>query len=103
MIRSDDRVYYEKMRTRFVEIAEGAAQQAGVQVEIAISGGSTTMNENTTLAGLWMANALAYGVKDDGPDLRQHGRHECLVGRADHPPRPVDRAGRHARALDRIP
>jgi amidohydrolase len=68
MIRSDDRAYYETMRTRFVEIAEGAAKQAGVEVEIAISGGSTTMNENTTLAGLWMANALAYGVADDGPD-----------------------------------
>ena len=68
MIRSDDRAYYKTMKTRFVEIAEGAAKQAGVEVEITISGGSTTMNENTTLAGRWMANALAYGVEDQGPD-----------------------------------
>jgi amidohydrolase len=68
MIRSDDRAYYETMRTRFVEIAEGAAKQAGVAVEIEFSGGSTTMNENTTLGDRWMANALAYGVEDQGPD-----------------------------------
>ena len=68
MIRSDDRAYYETMKTRFVEIAEGAAKQAGVKVEIVFSGGSTTMNESTTLATRWMANALAYGVEDEGPD-----------------------------------
>ena len=68
MIRSDDREYYQTMKARFVEIAEGAAKQAGVRVEIVFSGGSTTMNENSTLATRWMANALAYGVVDEGPD-----------------------------------
>jgi len=68
MIRSDDRAYYETMRTRFVEIAEGAARQAGVSVEIAFTGGATTMNTNDALARRWIANAEAYGVIDQGPD-----------------------------------
>jgi amidohydrolase len=68
MIRSDDRAYYETMRTRFREIAEGAARQAGVSVEVGFFGGSTTMNSNRALADRWVANALAYGVVDEGPD-----------------------------------
>jgi amidohydrolase len=68
MIRSDDRDYYETMRTRFVEIAEGAARQAGVSVEITFTGGATTMNTNDVLARRWVANAEAYGIADEGPD-----------------------------------
>ena len=69
MIRSDDRAYYETMRARFREIAEGAALQAGVSVEVAFFGGATTMNSNQTLAARWVDNAQAYGVVDQGPDL----------------------------------
>ncbi len=68
MIRSDDRAYYETMRARFREIAEGAALQAGVSVEIGFFGGATTMNSNRVLDDRWAANALAYGVVDQGPD-----------------------------------
>jgi len=68
MIRSDDRDYYEGMRARFVEIAEGAARQAGVEVRIEFSGGATTMRNNPVLAARWVANATAYGRPDGGPD-----------------------------------
>jgi amidohydrolase len=68
MIRSDDRAYYETMKARFVEIAEGAARQAGVEVRIEFSGGATTMRNNAVLAERWVANATAYGRPDEGPD-----------------------------------
>lgn len=68
MIRSDDRDYYEQMKARFVEIAEGAARQAGVEVLVEFSGGATTMRNNGVLAERWVANATAYGRPDEGPD-----------------------------------
>ncbi len=68
MIRSDDHDYYEQMKARFVEIAEGAARQAGVEVQIEFSGGATTMRNNSVLAARWVANAAAYGRLDAGPD-----------------------------------
>ena len=68
MIRSFDRHYFEQMRSRFRDIAEGAAKSAGVEVDVVFSGGSRTMNHNRTIGARWVANAEAYGIADQGVD-----------------------------------
>lgn len=68
MLRSDDRDYYESMKTRFREIAEGAALATATTVEVAFSGGATTMNNNRVLADRFRANMAAYGIEDMGDD-----------------------------------
>ncbi|MBP1704639.1 MAG: family peptidase [Chloroflexi bacterium] len=68
MIRSADQAHYAVMRERFRALAEAAAMAADCGVEVIFSGGSMTMNTNPTLAALWVANATAHGVVEQGPD-----------------------------------
>jgi metal-dependent amidase/aminoacylase/carboxypeptidase family protein len=68
MLRSPVQADYERMRTRFRELVEGAALATETTAEVTFSGGATTMKQNTTLEGRWVANAAAYGIADQGPD-----------------------------------
>ena len=68
MLRSPDRAEYEQIKARFQEIAKGAALATDTQVEVAFSGGATTMKTNRALAERWVANAAAYGIEDQGLD-----------------------------------
>jgi amidohydrolase len=68
MIRSSDQAYFESMRERFRALVAGAAMMADVQGELAFSGGSATMKDSRTLAGLWRANMEARGLVDEGVD-----------------------------------
>jgi amidohydrolase len=68
MIRSADQAYYDVMKQRFSQLCEAAALVASVQVSIEYSGYASTMNHNATIASLWVANAAAAGVEDQGPD-----------------------------------
>jgi metal-dependent amidase/aminoacylase/carboxypeptidase family protein len=73
MIRSTDQVYFESMRERFRALVSGAAMMADVTGEVTFSGGSTTMKDNRTLAGLWRANMEAMGRVDEGVDPEHIG------------------------------
>ena len=73
MIRSTDQVYFESMRERFRALVSGAAMMADVVGEITFSGGSTTMKDSQTLAGLWRANMEALGRVDEGVDPEHIG------------------------------
>jgi amidohydrolase len=68
MLRSPDQTYYEEMKARFRELAEGAAIATATTVDATFSGGATTMKPNATLEARWIANAAAYGIEDQGPD-----------------------------------
>jgi amidohydrolase len=69
MIRSADQAFYDtEMKPRFTALCEAAARAANVEVDVAYSGYASTMNHNRTLADLWNANALAYGIEDEGLD-----------------------------------
>jgi amidohydrolase len=69
MIRSADQAYYDDvMRGRFVQLCEAAAAAADVQVNVEFSGGASTMKHNRAIAERWNANALAYGIEDEGLD-----------------------------------
>lgn len=68
MIRSADQGYYEVMKARFCSLAEAAALAADCGVEVTFSGGAMTMKHNRTLAALWVANAEAHGIRDEGLD-----------------------------------
>jgi amidohydrolase len=68
MLRSADQPFYEVMKARFRVLCEAAALAAGVTVEVEFSGAATTMNHNRTLAARWVANAEAYGIRDEGMD-----------------------------------
>jgi amidohydrolase len=68
MIRSADQPFYEVMKARFVQLCEAAAVAANVEVTVEFAGYAGTMNHNGTIARLWVANAAANGVADDGPD-----------------------------------
>jgi amidohydrolase len=68
MIRSADQPYYEVMKARFRQLCEAAALAADVEVEVEFSGYASTMKHNRTIAERWMANALAYGIEDQGKD-----------------------------------
>ncbi len=73
MIRSTDQAYYESMRDRFRALVAGAAMMADVTGELVFSGGSTTMKESGTLAGLWRANMESRGLADEGVDPEHIG------------------------------
>ena len=68
MIRSASQPFYETMRHRFRELAEAAALAAGVELEIEFSGYASTMKTNRRVADRWVANAAAYGIRDEGLD-----------------------------------
>jgi amidohydrolase len=68
MIRSADQPYYEVMKTRFAQLCEAAAIAAGVEVTVEFSGYASTMKHNDAIARLWVANAAANGIDDEGPD-----------------------------------
>jgi amidohydrolase len=69
MIRSaEQRFYDDVMRPRFRELCEAAATAAGVEVEVTFEGFASTMKHNRTLAARWVANAEAYGIRDQGMD-----------------------------------
>ncbi len=68
MVRSADQAHYELMKARFRSLAEAAALATDCRAEVTFSGGAMTMNHNRSLAALWMANAAAHGVLDEGLD-----------------------------------
>ncbi len=68
MLRSPDQPQYERMKSRFQEIARGAALATDTQAEVVFSGGATTMKTNRALADRWVANAAAFGIEDQGDD-----------------------------------
>jgi len=68
MIRSADQAYYEVMKRRFTSLCEAAGQAADVEVTVEYSGYASTMKHNRVLADLWVANAAAYGIADQGKD-----------------------------------
>jgi amidohydrolase len=68
MIRSSDQASFELMRERFRALVAGAAMMADVRGELVFSGGSATMKDSRTLAGLWRANMEARGMVDEGVD-----------------------------------
>jgi amidohydrolase len=69
MIRSADQAFYDdEMKPRFTQLCEAAAKAANVEVDVQYSGYASTMNMNRVLADLWVANAAAYGIEDQGRD-----------------------------------
>jgi amidohydrolase len=69
MIRSADQAFYDDvMKPAFRRLCEAAAMAAGVEVEVEFSGYASTMKTNRVLADRWVANAAAYGIRDEGPD-----------------------------------
>ena len=68
MLRGPDQAYYEEMTARFTALAEGAALATGTAVTVTYSGGAKSMHRNRTLEARWIANAAAYGIRDQGPD-----------------------------------
>ncbi len=68
MIRADNQPEYERMRERFRELCEAAAQATDTTVEVAFSGRATTMRNNRVLAERFRANMAAYGIADQGVD-----------------------------------
>jgi amidohydrolase len=68
MIRSADPAFYRQMRERFEALCRAAALASDTEVAVVFSGWASTMKHNQVLADLWLANAAAYGVVDEGPD-----------------------------------
>jgi amidohydrolase len=68
MVRSDDDGEFRAMQDRFRQLCEAAALASDTTVEVTFSGGSRTMRTNRVLAGLWVANAAARGIADEGQD-----------------------------------
>ena len=68
MLRSPDQAYYEEMKVRFQALAEAAALATGTTVTVEFTGGAMSMHRNRTLEARWVANASAYGIRDQGPD-----------------------------------
>jgi amidohydrolase len=68
MIRSADQAYYDEMRQRFQALARAAALATDTTVDIEFEGGARTMNTNRVIADLWVANAAAIGIEDQGDD-----------------------------------
>ena len=64
-----------------------------------------SMHRNRTLEARWVANAAAYGIRDQGPDpeLGQHGHGQRQLGLPDDPPGAVDRRRGNAGPLDPLP
>jgi amidohydrolase len=68
MVRSADQAFYGVMKERFRRLCEAAAIAADCAVEVEFSGYASTMQTNRALAERWQANALAYGIEDEGAD-----------------------------------
>jgi len=69
MIRSADQAFYDGvMKPRFTALCEAAAMAADVEVTVDYSGYASSMKHNRTIAELWVANAEAYGIVDQGMD-----------------------------------
>ncbi len=68
MVRSDDEAEYQAMQAHFRELCEAAALATGTTVEVTISGGARTMRTNPVLRELWIRNAAARGIADEGHD-----------------------------------
>jgi len=68
MIRADNDAEYERMRERFSQMCQAAAQATDTTVELTFSGRATTMRNNGVLAGRFRANMAAYGIDDQGDD-----------------------------------
>ena len=68
MIRAADQAEYEGMAIRFRALVEAAALATDTTAEVTFSGGAMTMKPNPTLEARWIANAAAYGIRDEGPD-----------------------------------
>lgn len=68
MIRSDNDAELARMRERFRQLCEAAALATGTSVEVAFSGGATTMRNNAVLVERFRANMAAYGIADEGDD-----------------------------------
>jgi len=68
MVRSDDDAQLREMQARFRQLCDAAAIASDTTVEVTFSGGSRTMRTNRLLAGLWVANAAARGIADEGQD-----------------------------------
>ncbi len=69
MIRAEDEVYYQEMRSRFTDLCHAAALATGTSVDVTFSGKATTMQNNPVLAERFRANMRAYGIEDMGDDL----------------------------------
>jgi amidohydrolase len=68
MVRSDNEPEYERMRERFRQLCEAAAQATDTTVEVTFSGRASTMRNNQVLAERFRANMTAYGIIDQGDD-----------------------------------
>jgi amidohydrolase len=68
MLRSPDQGYYGEMKERFRALADAAALATGTTVDVSFTGGAMSMHRNRTLEARWVANAAAYGIRDEGPD-----------------------------------
>jgi amidohydrolase len=68
MLRSPDQGDYERMKSRFRELVDGAALATETTADVSFSGNAMTMHQNRTLEARWVANAEAYGIVDQGPD-----------------------------------
>jgi len=68
MIRSDNDAELTRMRERFRQLCEAAALATGTTVQVDISGGATTMRNNSVLVERFRANMAAYGIHDEGDD-----------------------------------
>jgi amidohydrolase len=68
MLRSPDQANYEEMKVRFRALADAAALATDTTVDVTFTGGAMSMHRNRTLEARWVANAAAYGIRDDGPD-----------------------------------
>ena len=69
MIRSDNEAEYARMRERFRQMCEAAAQATDTAVEVTFSGRASTMRNNRVLGERFRANMAAYGIADQGDDL----------------------------------
>ncbi len=68
IIRTATQADYPALRTRFEELCQAAALATGTQVEVTFSAYTSTMRNNSVLAGRFRANMAAYGRPDQGPD-----------------------------------
>jgi amidohydrolase len=73
MIRSSHQAYFESMGPRFRTLCEAAALATDTTVEVAFSGGSSTMKDNAILRDRFVANLAAYGIDDNPIDLGHLG------------------------------
>ncbi|MFL5756981.1 MAG: M20/M25/M40 family metallo-hydrolase, partial [Chloroflexota bacterium] len=68
MLRSADQAYHDVLKERFQRLVDAAALAADCTADVRFSGGAMTMKHNRALAARWVANAEAYGIRDEGMD-----------------------------------